>query len=243
MGVENRAGPASPDAGGSWARLAEETRSAWARSPFAELSAKASAYVLQGATETDFDAGDALPPPPSSPGQDASLFIVVSGLVRTFRVSGTRQVTTRYSGPSDLVGIPSVIRHGSSARGKVVTDARMLRLVSSRVRELVRHDAGSAWVVMGELARLHDAALDMACNNVFLSVRQRVARHLLDLAVQEQPAGLVVHASHQDIADAIGSVREVVSRVIRELRTEGLVTRSGDTIVLPNPAGLVERQR
>jgi CRP/FNR family transcriptional regulator len=83
----------------------------------------------------------------------------------------------------------------------------------------------------------------MACNNVFLSVRQRVARHLLDLAVQEQPAGLVVHASHQDIADAIGSVREVVSRVIRELRTEGLVTRSGDTIVLPNPAGLVERQR
>jgi len=146
-------------------------------------------------------------------------------------------VTTRYAGNCDFVGIPSAVRHGSSANGEVVIEAHIVRMAASRLRELIRHDAGAAWVVMRELVRLHDSAVDMACNNVFLSVRQRVVAHLLDLAVRE-PEGLVVHASHQNIADAIGSVREVVSRVLRELRAEGLVDRAGERIVLARPVEL-----
>jgi CRP-like cAMP-binding protein len=68
-------------------------------------------------------------------------------------------------------------------------------------------------------------------------MRQRVARHLLDLAVRESE-GLVVYASHQNIADAIGSVREVVSRVLRELRADGLVDRAGERIILRRPTEL-----
>jgi CRP-like cAMP-binding protein len=60
---------------------------------------------------------------------------------------------------------------------------------------------------------------------------------MLDLA--ERDAGqLVVAASQQDIADAIGSVREVVSRAVLWLRDEGLIRRSGRVYVLDNPAGL-----
>lgn len=244
MAVENPGRVASLEPEGPWRRLSGATQFAWRRSPLADLSSKATAYLLQGAVEVRFRAGEPLPHPPTSPEQDAPLLMVVSGLVRTFRRNGVRQVTTRYAGSSDLVGIPSVIRYGSSAHGEVVADAHVLRMVSSRLRELIRHDAASAWVVLGEIARLHDAAVDMACNNVFLSVRERVARHLLDLAAQDQPSGrLVVHASHQDIADAIGSVREVVSRVLREMKADGLVNRAGDTIVLLHPAGLVDRQR
>jgi len=46
---------------------------------------------------------------------------------------------------------------------------------------------------------------------------------------------LVVSASHRDIADAIGSVREVVSRAILWLRDEGLIRRSGRVYVLHAP--------
>jgi CRP/FNR family cyclic AMP-dependent transcriptional regulator len=46
-----------------------------------------------------------------------------------------------------------------------------------------------------------------AAINTFGSVRQRAAAHLLDLAsAQQHPGG----------ADAVGSVREVVARVLRE---------------------------
>jgi CRP-like cAMP-binding protein len=237
MVVENRLGPGGTRSEDLWGRFSSEVRDAWRRSALAEFSPKATAYVLQGAVEVRTPPGP-LPPPRVGPDQDGAVMLIVSGLVRTFRRNETRQITTRYTGRCQLVGIPALIRHGSSAHGEVIADAHMLRLVGSRLREVVQHDAPSAWIVMREIARLHDAAVNMACDNVFLNVRQRVARHLLDLSVRE-PDGLVVYASHQDIADAIGSVREVVSRVVRELRTEGMVTRMGDRMVLTRPGDLV----
>jgi CRP/FNR family transcriptional regulator len=48
-------------------------------------------------------------------------------------------------------------------------------------------------------------------------------------------AGLVARISQQELADAVGTVREVVVRTLRELRREGLVAtgRSGITITSP----------
>lgn len=206
-------------------------------SPLGDLSAAATAYVLQGAVEDHLPAGSVLAAARLGPEQDTVLLLVISGLIRTYRRKGVRQVTTRYAAECDFVGIPSLFRHGSSANGEVVIEAHVVRMAASRLRELIRHDASAAWVVMNELVQLHNNAVDMACNNVFLTVRQRVASHLLDLAVREED-GLVVHASHQNIADAIGSVREVVSRVLRGLRTEGLVDRVGERILLRRPMDL-----
>jgi CRP/FNR family cyclic AMP-dependent transcriptional regulator len=50
-----------------------------------------------------------------------------------------------------------------------------------------------------------------------------VSRHLLDLAVQREPGRyrgteIIVPVSQQELADAVGPVREVVVRVLRELR-------------------------
>jgi CRP/FNR family transcriptional regulator len=64
--------------------------------------------------------------------------------------------------------------------------------------------------------------------------------HLLDLASSQQgPRGpLVAHASQQELADAVGSVREVVARVLRELRLAGLVATLPDGVRILDPTGL-----
>jgi DNA-binding IscR family transcriptional regulator len=70
-------------------------------------------------------------------------------------------------------------------------------------------------------------------------VRQRVARHLLDVAsTHQQGAALVAPLRQQELADATGTVREVVARVLRDLRDAGLVetTRAGVRIL--DPIGL-----
>jgi CRP/FNR family transcriptional regulator len=79
-----------------------------------------------------------------------------------------------------------------------------------------------------------------------------VARHLLDLAsarVGEAPTSshragqkLIVQVSQQDLANAVGTVREVVVRVLRELRQDGLVRTERDRIVLLEPARLIQEQ-
>jgi len=76
--------------------------------------------------------------------------------------------------------------------------------------------------------------------SAFSTVRQRVARHLLDLASEHQPAGrLVARVSQQALADATGSVREVVVRVLRDLRTEDVIRTSRTEIEILRPERLI----
>jgi CRP/FNR family transcriptional regulator len=78
----------------------------------------------------------------------------------------------------------------------------------------------------------------------FASVRQRVARQLLDLASMHpsdgDPEELAVRITQQELADAAGTVREVVVRTLRQLRDAGAVRTERDRIVLLDPAQLTE---
>ena len=79
-------------------------------------------------------------------------------------------------------------------------------------------------------------------------MRQRVARHLLELASERGPEltsldsgqELTVLASQQELANAVGTVREVVVRVLRELRRAGVVRTERDRIVILDPVRLSE---
>ena len=81
--------------------------------------------------------------------------------------------------------------------------------------------------------------------HAFANVRQRIARHLLDLASDQQhPDELAASISQQELADAVGSVREVVVRVLRELREERTVETRRDRIIIRDPerlSGIVSR--
>jgi CRP/FNR family transcriptional regulator len=71
------------------------------------------------------------------------------------------------------------------------------------------------------------------------TVRQRVARCLLDVAVDEHRDGtLVARLSQQELAGQVGTVREVVVRVLRELRDAGVVRTERDEIVVLDPGHL-----
>jgi CRP/FNR family transcriptional regulator len=69
-----------------------------------------------------------------------------------------------------------------------------------------------------------------------------VARHLLDLAAEhQQQAALVAPVSQQELADAVGTVREVVARVLRDLRVDGLIRPTRHGIAVLDPARLHRR--
>lgn len=50
---------------------------------------------------------------------------------------------------------------------------------------------------------------------------------------------LVARVTQSDLADAVGSVREVVVRVLRELRDDGLIETGRDGIVIVDSERLV----
>jgi len=82
--------------------------------------------------------------------------------------------------------------------------------------------------------------------SAFSTVRQRVARYLLHLASEHGSDGggrePVVAVTQQELADAVGTIREVIVRVLRELRQEGVVRRERDRMVLIGAVRLIDEQ-
>lgn len=166
--------------------------------------------------------------------------LVISGLVRVYITSPDgRQMTVRYARAGDLFGIAAILGGRPPVNVRMLTDTALLMLNVRTLQDRGQTEPKLGWLLAQEAARLLYDYLEALAGNVFGSLRQRVARHLLDMASsRQQGRGLVVQVTQQEIADAVGSVRPVVARVIRDLRVEGIVTTSSDGIVILKPAEL-----
>lgn len=215
--------------------MEHRVRTAIEHSFLAELPAATLERLLAGAVLEAVTAGTTT----YRAGGEPRPSLIVSGLFRSyFAGPDGRQVTVRYAREGDVLGI--VAAHGGPAplHVQAVTDAERLRLDIDTLRDIAKHDPDVAWAILGELTNtVYDLWHELAAT-AFASVPQRVARHLLEIAARDQEAEggtLVAHVSQQELADLVGSVREVVARALRELRDESIVrvTRGGIEVLDP----------
>lgn len=231
--------PASDGGTTASAKLSPEAVRAWESSALVHLSHNRD--VLRSAGEVRVDGGDSIFQ--FDDPRRLFLAIMVSGVARVYtRSPQGRQVTIRYASDGDWIGLPIVLAPrvfsgGIALAVQALTPCHLLRLSIPAFRQSISRDVDNMWRLIEELARSMATTNSMLAENVFLPVRARVARHLLDMAKLED-SRWIVHASQQDVADAIGSVREVVSRAILSLRDDGLLHRDSSWYVLDSPAGL-----
>ena len=176
-------------------------------------------------------------------GEPTRAILMVSGLVRIFVTSPDgRQVTIRYGRPTEVLGTALIIGGPLKAHADTLAPTSILQIDARRLEDAARRDVRLAYAMAEEVSDRLDEAIEQIKINAFGSVKQRVASHLLDLAstTQRPEAPLVAEVSQQDLADAVGSVREVVARALRDLRAAGLVATSTDRIELLDPVQLHE---
>ncbi|MEN2983117.1 MAG: helix-turn-helix domain-containing protein [Thermus sp.] len=151
-----------------------------------------------------------------------ALYRLESGLVRIVELlPDGRTLTLRHVLPGDFFGEEALegrrYRYAAEAmteavvRGfepKAMTHEELHQVARNLARQMRRVQAYETHLQTGEL-------------------RARIARYLLFLA--DTPAsfrdakGLYVTASHEEIADATASTRESVSKLLSDLRREGLI--------------------
>ncbi|MGH3401174.1 MAG: Crp/Fnr family transcriptional regulator [Streptosporangiaceae bacterium] len=167
--------------------------------------------------------------------------LVVRGLFRVYMSSPEgRQVTVRYARAADVLGIAVLVGGPANVSSQALAESSLFRISSRALTGAARRDARVAWALAEELNRRLYETLQQTAINAFGSVRQRVAAHLLDLAsAQLHPHGrLAAQVSQQELADAAGSVREVVARVLRDFRVAGIVATSSDSVLILDAARL-----
>jgi CRP-like cAMP-binding protein len=221
---------------GPGARLSPEAVDAWRASFLGASIPSVGEPLLDDAHEQHLLADETLT------GDGSLMCVVVSGLLRLYAASPAgRQVTIHYLSAGDVLGVPSAMSPARvAALGlhlRAVMPTHLLHVSPQRFRALVARDPAVAVAVADKIVDDMLVGQRLLVENVFLSVRQRVARHLLDLAVREDGV-LVVRATQQDLADAIGSVREVVARAVMRLRELGLLRRMPHGLIVCDPAGL-----
>ncbi|MEJ2597543.1 MAG: Crp/Fnr family transcriptional regulator, partial [Anaerolineales bacterium] len=134
------------------------------------------------------------------------------------------------------LGIAAIVGGPAPVSVQIVTDATLLMLNVRRLQTSAQTEPVVGWLMAQEVTRRLYDTLEALAGNTFGSLEQRLARHLLDLAASRQKGkGLVVKVTQQELADAVGSVRTVVARIIRELRVAGIISTSSDGIVILKP--------
>ena len=216
--------------------LSAQIKDILARSPLAALPPALIDRLLADAQRIDmpmyttvYDAGD-----------DPRCALILSGLIRVYMVAPDgRQVTVRYARSAELLGLAALIGGPTPTSAQMLTDAKLLLLNGRTLQGMGQSEPRVGWVMAREMTQRLFDTLDALATNTFGTLRQRIARHLLDMAASSQHVDTLMAAiSQQELADAVGSVRPVVARILRDLRADGLIETTKDGIKLLNPEAL-----
>jgi CRP/FNR family transcriptional regulator len=166
--------------------------------------------------------------------------LMVSGLIRIYITSPDgRQVTVSYARSGELFGLAGIIGGPPPVNAQALTDATLLLLNGKTLTRMGQSEPQVGWIFARVITgRLYDT-LDAMGAHTFGSLRQRITRYLLDRATSgKQTTTLIAAISQQELADAVGSVRPVVARILHDLRAEGLIETTKEGIALIDPEGL-----
>ena len=118
-----------------------------------------------------------------------------------------------------------------TARGIAETPLRMLMLPTALFEKLIAGNAAFRDFVFHLLAERIAELMLLVEEVAFHRLDQRLAKLLLG-------KGEPIHATHQTLADELGSVREMVSRLLKGFAAQGLVTLGRERIELVDRGGL-----
>lgn len=171
-------------------------------------------------------------------GDDAStLFLLIKGRVKVFLVGDDgREMVFGERGPGSYIGELALLAGGKrSASVQTLEDSDFLVLTRDSFDQIVTSQPSIALALLRDLAKrtcdLSDEMGALALLDVYGRIRKLINGHAKDEAGQM----LTERLTHQDIADRVGSSREMVSKILKDLRAGGYIEIDKKRIAVLKP--------
>ncbi len=169
-----------------------------------------------------------------------SLYLILSGGLKVL-IEGDdgREVILSMLGPGEFFGEMGIIDdHPRSATVKTTEPSNLVVISKADFQRCLADNFDVSLFIMRSLVkRLRQADRKIESLSL-MDVYGRAARLLLELAEERDGRKVVTRRiTRQDIARMIGASREMVSRVMRDLQTEGLIDERDGCIWLCGEAG------
>lgn len=159
--------------------------------------------------------------------------IVLKGLIKVFTRYEDRELLLYYIEPEESC-IMSFWAGFSEAPSRVFArteeDTELLLVPAGGLREWLREYPAFGSLFFQQYAKRYSELLDTIHHILFSQLDVRLYHHLVQKA-RLRKSGLI-SMSHQQLADELGTVREVVTRTLKKLESEGMVKQTGHRIEL-----------
>lgn len=171
------------------------------------------------------------------------LALVLSGSVRVFKVSESGREITLYrieASESCILTASCILsRSGFPAFAVTESEVRALLVPAPVLRAWLAQDEGWREYVVGVLAQRLAMVIATVEEIAFRRVDARIADYLLAVAAP----GEKVSVTHQAIALELGTAREVVSRILKDLERAGAIALGRGAITVLDAEMLRARAR
>ena len=175
----------------------------------------------------------------------AGLYVVIEGSVRAFRTGadGREQVIHVEKAVTTIAEVPVFDNGVYPSTVAAEEESRVLFIAKEKVRAAcLEHPQLALAAARLFASRLRNCA-ELVESLSLREVGQRLAQFLLDQAERtgKPSSGGVTfrqELTHNQLAARIGTVREVVSRVMFRLQEQGLITAKGRAIAIPDREAL-----
>jgi CRP/FNR family cyclic AMP-dependent transcriptional regulator len=158
--------------------------------------------------------------------QSDSLYVIRSGSVKVFLGNDEgREIILNVQRAGEYFGELALIDSGPRSASVMTQEKTALSIISKADFEefLRQHPPANAKIMRGLVKRLR-ALTDNVRSLALMDVYGRVARLLIKLSQPEGEVRVIRDAlTQQDIADRVGASREMVSRILKDLREGGYI--------------------
>ncbi len=168
-------------------------------------------------------------------GEESSiLYVLESGRAKVYVADAAgKEILLRELGPGDHFGELALL--GGSPRTASVmtlTDCEVRLLTGAVFKDFLTKQPEVALGLIRHLARQVADLTDTASDLALLSVYGRIAKVLVESAKEEDGRFITPPLTQQQIAGRVGCSREMVSRIVGDLKTGGYVSVEGKRFVL-----------
>lgn len=164
-----------------------------------------------------------------------SLHMIITGKVSFFLSNEDgKEIILNTHGPGESFGEMALLDSEPRSASVITTEASKLAIISKADFEafLQEHPQTMLKILQQAFARLR-ALTETVSSLALLDVYGRVARLLLQSAEDEDGVRIVKQAmTQQDMANHIGSSREMVSRILKDLKAGGYIETRGKQIII-----------
>lgn len=168
----------------------------------------------------------------------AQLALLVSGNVRVYKVaSAGREITLYHIGAGDscVLTASCIMSHTPfPAIAEAQTEIEAVMIPAAAAREWMTQSTAWCAFIFGLVSRRLADVISVLEDVAFLHMDARIAAYLAGLT----PVAGVLSLTHQQIAAELGTSREVVSRILKDFETRGLVKVGRGELLIKDMARL-----